>query len=135
VKFHSVNILTKEKPCFYFRHPCPDHLIETTKHQKLLFEIPNDTLLHGFAGFFDSKLFGDVHISIAPETFTTSMFSWFPLYIPILTPTNVKAGSVLEFNIWRLSNSKQVWYEWSYSVGDFQSHLHNPNGRSWNIGL
>lgn len=27
------------------------------------FKIENSGLLHGFAGFFDSKLYGDVHIS------------------------------------------------------------------------
>jgi len=135
VKFHSVNILTKEQPCFFFDHPCPKHLIETNKHKKLVFKITKNTLLHGFAGFFDSKLYGDVHISIAPETFTTAMFSWFPLYIPIITPLYLKAGTQLEFNIWRLSNSKQVWYEWSYCTNEVQSQIHNPNGRSWNIGL
>jgi protein arginine N-methyltransferase 5 len=64
VKFHSVNVLTKEEPCFLFEHPQARPLIEMTKHCNLSFTIPHDTLLHGFAGYFDSKLYGDVHISM-----------------------------------------------------------------------
>lgn len=39
--------------------------------------------MHGFAGYFDSMLFDDVHISINPKTHTPGMFSWFPLYFPL----------------------------------------------------
>ena len=57
--------------------------------------------MHGLAGFFDSKLYADVHISINPETETEGMFSWFPLFIPFTNPTRVKAGDVITVNIWR----------------------------------
>jgi protein arginine N-methyltransferase 5 len=39
--------------------------------------------VHGLAGFFDSVLYKDVHISINPATFSTGMFSWFPLFFPL----------------------------------------------------
>jgi hypothetical protein len=42
-------------------------LIETSKHQSINFTVPHNTLLHGFAGYFDSKLYGDVHISMRGE--------------------------------------------------------------------
>jgi len=105
---------------FLFDHPCPSHLIEPSKHTRLSFDIPHSSLLHGFGGYFDSKLYGDVHISIAPHSFTDEMFSWFPLYIPITTPVYLAAGSKLIVDMWRVSGTKQVWYEWSFSVGDFQ---------------
>jgi len=133
VKFHAVNMLDKPQSCFEFLHPSVDK--DCTRHQIMTFNIPHASVLHGFAGFFDSQLYDDVHISILPATFTDSMFSWFPLFFPIRQPTYLKAGSVLEVHFLRLSNAKQVWYEWSFSTDDVQSPLHNPNGRSWWIGL
>eukprot|EP00959_Pyramimonas_sp_CCMP1952_P335445 7023545-Pyramimonas_sp.AAC.1 len=47
---------------------------------------------HGFVGYFDSKLYGDVHISTYPPTATPGMFSWFPIYFPLKTPIHVPAG-------------------------------------------
>ena len=42
----------------------------------LSFPIGRSSTLHGFAGYFDCKLYGNVHISILPRTFSTGMFSW-----------------------------------------------------------
>jgi len=133
VKYHAVNVLDKPQACFEFFHPCPDH--DCTRHKSMKFHIPHGAMLHGFAGYFDSQLYGDVHISILPETFTDSMFSWFPLFFPVRTPTYIPAGSDLEVHFARLATSKQVWYEWQFSTDNIQSPLHNPNGRSWWIGL
>jgi protein arginine N-methyltransferase 5 len=47
---------------------------------------------HGLAGYFDAKLYGDVHLSIHPETHTPNMFSWFPIYFPLRTPFYVPQG-------------------------------------------
>jgi len=133
VKFHAVNELDKAQACFEFLHPTDDQ--DCTRHKVMKFKIPHSCVLHGFAGYFDSRLYDDVHISILPETFTDEMFSWFPLYFPILEPTYIKKGTELEVQFFRLATSKQVWYEWSFSSSDVQSTLHNPNGRSWWMGL
>lgn len=48
-----------------------------TRHQHIMLIISalvsasyQASTLHGFAGFFDSRLFADVHISIVPKTFS-----------------------------------------------------------------
>eukprot|EP01126_Amoeba_proteus_P014320 TRINITY_DN1625_c0_g1_i2.p1 TRINITY_DN1625_c0_g1~~TRINITY_DN1625_c0_g1_i2.p1 ORF type:complete len:471 (+),score=87.03 TRINITY_DN1625_c0_g1_i2:495-1907(+) len=133
VKQHAVNILSSAASCFTFEHPSDNH--DCSRHKVLTFDILHGGLLHGFAGYFDSKLYGDVHISILPETFTDQMFSWFPLYFPVRTPVYIPANTKLEVHFFRLFNTKQVWYEWCFSTPYYQSPLHNPNGRSWWIGL
>lgn len=65
------------------------------------FECPVVMTLHGMAGYFDSVLYGDVTLSIVPATHTPGMFSWFPLFIPLCTPLQVKAGDTITINIWR----------------------------------
>lgn len=57
--------------------------------------------LHGVAGYFDSVLYKDVTLSIVPATHTPGMFSWFPLFIPLCVPLQVKAGETITMNIWR----------------------------------
>ena len=47
---------------------------------------------HGFAGYFDAKLYNDVHLSIHPPTHTPNMFSWFPIYFPLREPFYVPQG-------------------------------------------
>jgi type II protein arginine methyltransferase len=62
------------------------------------------------------------------------MFSWFPLYIPIRHPVNLHAGDTVEAHFWRCCSDKKVWYEWSIASPQ-PSPIHNPNGRSYWIGL
>jgi protein arginine N-methyltransferase 5 len=53
---------------------------------ELNFHIPQAGVLHGFAGYFEATLYGDVGLSIRPDTkdeVTPNMLSWFPLYIPV----------------------------------------------------
>jgi type II protein arginine methyltransferase len=49
---------------------------------------------HGFAGYFDAQLYGDVTLSIHPPTHTSDMFSWFPIFFPLQTPVHLAAGEV-----------------------------------------
>lgn len=49
---------------------------------------------HGFAGYFDAQLYGDVTLSIHPPTHTSDMFSWFPIFFPLQTPVHMAAGEV-----------------------------------------
>jgi len=135
VKFHAVHHLAEPQTCFEFVHPDYTEPSFTGRHTTMDFKIEESALLHGFAGYFDCKLYGDVHISIAPHNHTEGMFSWFPLYFPIKTPTYIPKGSILQVQFWRLLSTKQVWYEWSFSTDNFASLIHNPNGRSWFIGL
>lgn len=67
------------------------------------------------------------------------MLSWFPIYFPIRNPFHLKKGSNVDIHIWRLTNAKKVWYEWSFLNGNgeigAESIIHNMGGNSNNIGL
>ena len=52
---------------------------------KLTFHIPHAGVLHGLAGYFEAVLYGDIGLSIHPETkdhISPHMLSWFPLFFP-----------------------------------------------------
>jgi len=52
----------------------------------------HNATIHGLAGFFESELYKDVHISIDQRNFSDGMFSWFPLFFPLRWPAAVEAG-------------------------------------------
>ena len=56
------------------------------RSSKLTFHIPHAGVLHGFGGYFEAVLYGNVGISIHPERMdmiSKDMLSWFPLYFPL----------------------------------------------------
>ncbi|KAH0643669.1 hypothetical protein KY289_034643 [Solanum tuberosum] len=137
VKFHRVARLTSPQPVFTFNHPEDSTRKSNHRYTKLRFEIPTDTgsaLVHGFAGYFDSVLYKDVHLGIEPSTATPNMFSWFPIFFPLRTPMCVQPGIPLEVHIWRCCGTSKVWYEWGVSSPS-SSPIHNCNGRSYWVGL
>ena len=95
---------------------------------------PAGTVCHGFAGYFDAELYKDVHLSILPATATPNMFSWFPIYFPMRQPVYVPAGASVEVAMWRRCTRHKVWYEWAVGAPG-ASPVHNPNGRSYYVGL
>ncbi|XP_037077517.1 protein arginine N-methyltransferase 5-like isoform X2 [Pollicipes pollicipes] len=119
---------------FKFHHPSTDEVANNNRFKSLEFEAEQDCTVHGFGGYFESVLYKDVMISIHPQTHSPGMFSWFPIFFPIREPMEVKRGERVEVSFWRLSNSRNVWYEWA--VGSPRTlPIHNPNGRSYTIGL
>jgi protein arginine N-methyltransferase 5 len=64
--------------------------------------------MHGFSGYFDSQLYGTASISIHPETHSDGMFSWFPMYIPLIHPLEVKADDVIVAHFWRKADRSKV---------------------------
>ncbi|OXB78838.1 UNVERIFIED_CONTAM: hypothetical protein H355_011856 [Colinus virginianus] len=68
------------------------------------------------------------------------MFSWFPIFFPLKLcswlqhPVPVCAGQCVELCFWRRAAPQKVWYEWAVTRPHC-SALHNPNGRSYTIGL
>ena len=91
---------------------------------------------------------GTTQISTTPHNFSTGMFSWFPLYFPLQQPVPVPAGAAVQAQIWRKTDHKKVWYEWSIQVTRsnptaaaggtellYASPLHNPGGRSSHVAL
>jgi len=89
----------------------------------------------GLLGTFTAVLYGDIVVSTAPHTFSTGMFSWFPLYWPLQTPlrmhtsySSTGAGGdlsqqqqqqdIIQVAMWHRVHDDQVWYEWSVTVRD-----------------
>ena len=112
---------------------------------------PGSISIHGFVGSFEAVLYeggGErVAISTRPKSFSEGMFSWFPLYFPLKIPLRVPGGATILASVWRKTETNatgingRVWYEWCARVTDGngtivgQSHIHNPNGRSYNVTL
>mmetsp|Transcript_34182 Transcript_34182/g.107768 ORF Transcript_34182/g.107768 Transcript_34182/m.107768 type:complete len:636 (-) Transcript_34182:176-2083(-) len=136
VKLCNVFLAADPKATFVFSHPNPDHpdRIDNRRETTLTFTATADATIHGFAGYFDSQLFDDVYISIHPKTHSPAMFSWFPIYFPLRQPFRVMAGDKITAHMWRCVGSNKVWYEWAVSE-PIVSPIHNPNGRSYYIGL
>lgn len=42
-------------------------------------------------------------ISIAPQSHSPGMFSWFPLFIPLANPLRVHVDDIVTVNVWRYS--------------------------------
>ncbi|PNI96541.1 PRMT5 isoform 8, partial [Pan troglodytes] len=133
VRLHNFHQLSAPQPCFTFSHPNRDPMIDNNRYCTLEFPVEVNTVLHGFAGYFETVLYQDITLSIRPETHSPGMFSWFPILFPI-KPITVREGQTICVRFWRCSNSKKVWYEWAVTA-PVCSAIHNPTGRSYTIGL
>lgn len=134
VRLHNCQVLAPPQEVFHFKHPNRDTVIDNTRYTCLEFDIKQDAVLHGFAGYFDTILYDNVTLSIHPDTHSPGMFSWFPILFPIKTPIYVKKNDRVVLHIWRSCNAKNVWYEWTI-VEPTVLPIHNPKGRSYTIGL
>ncbi|XP_074023342.1 LOW QUALITY PROTEIN: protein arginine N-methyltransferase 5, partial [Numenius arquata] len=134
VRLHNFHQLAPPQPCFSFHHPKPDPAQDNGRFRLLSFRVGVNTVLHGFAGYFETTLYGDITLSIRPETHSPGMFSWFPIFFPIKQPLAVRAGEEVSVAFWRCATPKKVWYEWAVTAPAC-SALHNPTGRSYTIGL
>ncbi|WPT16142.1 Protein arginine N-methyltransferase 1.5 [Picochlorum sp. SENEW3] len=137
VRLHRVSEIAPPKKAFTFHHPNMDgSVIDNTRYRSLEFvnARSHGMTCHGFAGYFDAVLYKDVMLSIHPDTHTPDMHSWFPIFFPVSTPFYVPAGQHITASMWRKSNSTRVWYEWSISRPTTVP-IHNPNGRSYHVGL
>lgn len=119
--------------CFEFQHP-NKALESNDRAADLVFNAEAEALMHGFVAYFDCDLYRGVCISIRPETFSTGMFSWFPMFFPLKTPILVRKGEAVHVHWWRRHDAKRVWYEWGLSQPSATA-IQNPGGRSWEIGL
>eukprot|EP01082_Thalassiosira_pseudonana_P012452 g11440.t1 g11440 contig5:862896-863991(+) len=153
VRSHAASQTHSEQACWTFSHPHPSSgntSLPRSGEEALSVAIDTAITLHGFLGSFHSVLYESVKsktgekveavISIAPSSFSTGMFSWFPLYFPLKEPLRVPPGATVNCSIWRQSDNERVWYEWSAEVvssGTVLSvtSLHNPGGRSYHVRL
>lgn len=136
VRLHNIYSIADAQPCFEFAHPNLAKRIDNRRYSRLQFTSKHGVTVHGFAGYFEAHLYGQHMISINPDTFSDGMFSWFPLYFPLRTPMYVPENHSIHAHFWRKCSSSKVWYEWTAAVQDQSfSAIHNPNGRSYWIGL
>ncbi|CAF1148235.1 unnamed protein product [Adineta steineri] len=133
VYLHNCFFLAETKPLFTFTHPNFSNPIDNSRFGEVEFTIPTTGTMHGFAGFFDAKLYKDISISIEPNTHSKNLISWFPMFFPIREPITLSANSTIKVNFWRCCSSSQVWYEWTV-VEPTTLPIHNPTGRSFSIG-
>lgn len=93
----------------------------------------------GFAGYFDTILFGDVTLSIVPETHSPGLISWFPALFPLRDMVRLKKDAELSVEIWRRVDDGGVWYEWrtqyESSQGSVTTDLQNADGQSYYMRL
>lgn len=135
VRLHNFHELADPQACFTFVHPNrADPVINNNRYRILEFRVDVNTVLHGFAGYFETILHGDVTLSIKPDNHSPGMFSWFPILFPIKQPIPLKKGDTICVRFWRCNNGKKVWYEWAITSPSC-SAIHNPTGRSYTIGL
>lgn len=90
--------------------------------------------MHGFAGYFETVLFDDVTLSTHPETHTPGMFSWFPIFFPLMAPLKVPRGGRITIHMWRCVTATKVWYEWVVT-DPLVGKMHNVCGRGHAVGL
>lgn len=140
VKLHRYTALSPPQAVFTFTHPNRTHTgcIDNNRQATLHFQssvVDVSSMCHGFAGFFDALLYGDIHLSTVPGMETVNMFSWFPIYFPIREPIHVPCGGAeIRVSVWRKGSAHKVWYEWLVDrpqVGP----VHNSCGRSYFVGL
>ncbi|KAF1321894.1 Protein arginine n-methyltransferase, partial [Globisporangium splendens] len=137
VRLHNMYTIAESKAVFTFTHPKFNQRIDNRRYEEIPFHAQESAVVHGFAGYFDAVLFDDVTLSINPATHSDGMFSWFPIFFPLRDPVSVSKDEEVKMQFWRLSTNNRVWYEWALSTDDgkHQTPIHNPNGRSYWIGL
>uniref|UniRef100_A0A7S0DME2 Protein arginine N-methyltransferase n=1 Tax=Amorphochlora amoebiformis TaxID=1561963 RepID=A0A7S0DME2_9EUKA len=135
VLLHRFCPLAQSEACFKFVHPNHEKPLDNTREKLIRFQPAKiDSILHGFAGYFESTLYEEVNISIRPKTFSKGMFSWFPIFFPLCIPLKINKGQTVEMKIWRRNDESKVWYEWCV-IKPSLTPIHNSNGRSYHIGL
>lgn len=111
----------------------------------ITFTIQKSGTVHGFTGYFEAQLFGDIELSTHPSfqsEKSPNLLSWFPMWFPLSVPLVVSKNSEVELNIWRQCDQTRVWYEWSVetyrrenSRRTFQgaTAIHNLNGSAFSV--
>ncbi|EJD06474.1 PRMT5-domain-containing protein [Fomitiporia mediterranea MF3/22] len=122
---HGGRCRDRIQQCWEFEHPRREAVLDsrglplTNSHNvrsaSLAFAIPHAGILHGFAGYFEAVLYDNIGLSIHPDRkdhISKDMLSWFPCFFPIKEPLYLPSNAELRIDIWRLTGSGKVWYEW-----------------------
>ncbi|CAG9865400.1 unnamed protein product [Phyllotreta striolata] len=117
---------------FTFTHPNWGEDPSNRRYKKLSFRAEQNCLLTGLAGYFDTKLYGDVGLSIHPDTHTRDMVSWFPIVFALQSPVQVERDQTIEVSFWRTESGDKVWYEWCLH-SPVKTRIFNSCGKSYSI--
>lgn len=60
-----------------------EEIIDNNRYETKTFAVEQDSILHGFSGYFKAVLYDNITLSIEPSTHSPEMFSWFPIFFPI----------------------------------------------------
>ncbi|KAF5398519.1 hypothetical protein PHET_08114 [Paragonimus heterotremus] len=82
VRLLNCKMLAEPKEVFTFRHPKPDPKQSNSRSTTCSFLREHDTVVHGLAGYFETKLFCDVMLSIHPRRHSPQMVSGSPWLSP-----------------------------------------------------
>lgn len=114
------------------------------RNNTIEFKIKHRSEIHGIVGYFNTKLYEDIEISIIPDHTnvvhldgnetnqreTSNLFSWSPMVFPLKEPLLINDDTEVSVMFNRRMNGKRVWYEWSlesyvYLVISKQLNKHN----------
>lgn len=84
VLLKNIYHIDEPQALFEFTHPNRQQVVDNTRNKQLSFTAQNDCVLHGVGGYFDTVLYKDIILSINPLTHTAGMFSWFPMFFPMV---------------------------------------------------
>lgn len=147
VRLHSAAYLGSPQRVFEFSHPRPAPEQPNNCYARVLFSpTARLSVVHGLAGYFDGTLYQDIHTGNLPSECEVTqrspeMHTWFPMFLPLVSPVLVAAGEKVEAQVWRCVDSTHVWYEWaiqteSGSEGSCRTALiHNLGGKAYSMGL
>merc|ERR1719188_1913685 len=121
------------------KHPLANFETPYVVHFQNRFELAPPQALFTFehpnmAKVIDNTRYKEIMISILPSSHSPGMFSWFPILFPLKDPVQMKQKEKLKLHFWRNVSKSHVWYEWAVSE-PVAVPVHNPNGRSYEIGL
>eukprot|EP01039_Chlorochromonas_danica_P003535 gene3535-3872_t len=155
VQMESFAPLAEPQETFHFDHPVASSPSRAsinsslTQYKELRFSIDQAAgIVHGFAGYFTCRLYGDITLSTLPVDHSRGMFSWFPAFLPITSPLTVCKGQEVVAQVWRCSEEhNKMWYEWSASLANpavvsegstvvlHQLAIQNVDGKAYSVSL
>ncbi|CAH8605652.1 unnamed protein product [Dicrocoelium dendriticum] len=130
----NYQLLADPQETFTFRHPKADLDEPNSRYVTHHFQIEQDSVVHGLAGYFEATLFNDITLSTHPARHSPDMVSWFPMVFPLDRPVHVTAGQRVTVHLWRVVSSHHVWYEWALSE-PWPVRIHNSAGHAYKIAL
>lgn len=134
VRLRNCQILSSPQPAFTFEHPKKELDQSNAREVCCSFNIQQDAVVHGIAGYFEAILYKDVTLSTHPDRHSPQMVSWFPLVFPLEYPIHVRCRDKITLYLWRNVSSRYVWYEWVLTEPR-PTKIHNAAGHVYKIAL